>query len=461
MNMRVQLIYPSIDLPYQINHGVTSIAAALKSKEHSVNLLHFTKYKKSAILNKVRHYEPDVVAFSICENQWEITKRLALEIKMNCDSEIQILVGGPAPSAHQGFIYETKTIDGICIGEGELAFLELLEGMSEGKDYHATKGFWFNTNGGVIRNSIRGAVEDLDTLPMPDWSIFSRIAVMNYPAFSFSRGCPFSCAYCCAPVFRDLYEGKPIRFKSVGRAIEEIKLFVKHYDPPALYFDDDTFFKSKKWFLEFCQAYAKELRLPFYCNTRPELVTDELCEILKDAGCKQLSIGIESGNPYIRKKIMKRKISDEQIICAFATAKKAGLGTASFNMVGIPEETAEKFRDTIDLNRKVLPGEIQLSTFYPYRGTELGELCYKKGFVVEKGHATYYGEGIVDLPSFHRKEIAKCGSWFHYEIYKDVNYKKAVLELFKGYVRKFPSIYNLLKTTKSFLKKTGLVSDYE
>ena len=458
--MKVQLIYPSIDLPYQINHGITAIAAALKSMDHSVGLLHFTKYKRSVILNKIKQYRPDVVAFSVCENQWEMTKTIAADIKKNYDSKIPIFVGGPAPSAHQGFICETKTIDGICIGEGELAFLELLEGMSEGKDYHATKGFWFNTYEGVIKNSIRDALEDLDTLPMPDWSIFSRIAVMNYPAFSFSRGCPFSCAYCCAPVFRDLHKGKRIRFKSIERAIEEIRFLVKDYEPPALYFDDDTFFKSKKWFIKFCDVYAAKFRLPFYCNTRPELVTDEVCEVLKDAGCKQLSIGIESGNPYIRKKIMKRNVSDEQIICAFATAKKAGLGTASFNMVGIPEETEEKFRDTIDLNRKVLPDEIQLSTFYPYRGTELGELCYKKGFVVEKAHATYYGEGIVDLPSFHRKEIAKCGSWFHYEVYKAVDYKKAVLELLKGYIRKFPRVYNLLKTMKSFLKKTVSMKAY-
>ena len=108
--MKVQLIYPSIDLPYQINHGITAIAAALKSMDHSVGLLHFTKYKRSVILNKIKQYRPDVVAFSVCENQWEMTKTIAADIKKNYDSKIPIFVGGPAPSAHQGFICETKTI---------------------------------------------------------------------------------------------------------------------------------------------------------------------------------------------------------------------------------------------------------------------------------------------------------------------------------------------------------------
>lgn len=117
-------------------------------------------------------------------------------------------------------------------------------------------------------------------------------AIKNYPSFSFSRGCPFKCTYCCAALYQQWENGATVRYKSPARALLEIKDLLGIYDAPVLNFDDDTFFKSKEWLREFLDLYTREIRKPFACNTRPETVSDEIVSMLKEANCEYISVAL-------------------------------------------------------------------------------------------------------------------------------------------------------------------------
>jgi tetratricopeptide (TPR) repeat protein len=156
------------------------------------------------------------------------------------------------------------------------------------------------------------------------------------------------------------------------------------------------------------------------------LINDEICKLLKDAGCEGIAIGIESGSEEIRKKVLNRKMSDELIIAAFKAAKKTGLKTSSFNMVGIPGETPEDFQKTIELNRKIMPDQMQLTIFYPYPGTRLGDYCFDKGYVKANHHPNYFEETVLNLPTYPPERIKKDSHLFHFEVYKDFDIDRAL-----------------------------------
>jgi len=424
-----------------INHGITSMSAAIKGRGHDCKLIQIQKYSAINLLKQIREICPDIIGISLTENHHKQMEELGGLIKAQLG--LKIFVGGPFPSAYPEWINECEWIDGLCLGEGEKSFTEVITKISKDRDYKDTLGFWFSGENGIIKNDLCPLDADLDSLPFPDIEIFDRETILTYPAFSFSRGCPFKCTYCCAPLFQERF-GKETRFKSAERAIQEIKHMIGYCNPDILYFDDDTFFKSREWLVKFIRLYKIEINKPFCCNTRPETVNEEMVVMLKDANCTSIGIGLESGDEGLRMNMLSRQTKDEKTIDAFEICKRVGINTMTFNMVGIPGETKIKFEKTIELNKRIVPYSAQLTIFYPYRGTVLGELAYKEGYVVRRdGHPTFFGRGILSLPEFSLKEIESSALWFHYKVYKDTNYKKACYLLFRDYLMRYRSLFRM------------------
>jgi anaerobic magnesium-protoporphyrin IX monomethyl ester cyclase len=442
--MRVLIVYPNMGLEMTLNHGITALSAMAKRAGHEVRLLHLSTFRVARVLEQVQRAEPDVVTISLTENHRKQMEVLAREIKRT--SDVPIFAGGPFPSAYPEWLEECESLDGVCYGEGDLAFVTLLDKLSRGEDHTDTLGFWFRKGKTVVKNQPHPLLDDLDELPFPDLEIFDRRTILNYPAFSFSRGCPFKCTYCCAPLYGQRETGSTaVRYKSPERAVAEVEDMLRRYDPPVLTFDDDTFFKSKPWLRKFVEIYKKEIGRPFACNTRPETVTEELVKILREANCVLIAIGIESGDENLRAQVLRRRMSDERIVQAFDLIHRYGIKSASFNMVGIPGETRELFRKTIALNARIKPDLIQHTIFYPYRGTALGEMAHRNGYVVRDGYPTYFGRGTLSLPGFSLRQIEREALFFEYNVYKHVNRKRAVRGLIQSFGRRYPRLYQTAK----------------
>ncbi|MFA6197910.1 MAG: radical SAM protein [Patescibacteria group bacterium] len=447
--MKVLFLFPIIENLAAFNSGVGSIAAVLKQNHHDVRVYVIRNTSYHAIKKEIEDYKPDVLAISCYTNYWSYIKETAARIKR--DFNLPIFVGGKHAILFPNCLTETKDIDGLCVGEGEYSLLNIIKKLERGEDYRDVKNFWFWRDGKIIRNELDDLVVDLNTLPFPDRSAFPRHVVLSYPNLMFSRGCPYSCAYCCNSRLKQIFLGKGpvIRIRGADSAIEETERFVKEYHPTHLCFDDDSFTKDKQWLTDFCRQYRQRVGLPYYCNTRPELFDEETAIILRDSGCRSISIGIESGDEEYRKKYLNRYMLNEHIITAFALAKKHGLETSSFNMVGMPHETEASVLKTIELNRIIQPTDVQVSIYYPFPGTPLGDLSYREGFVTKKQSFNFINKSVLKLPDLTQSQIIHFAKTFQYEVFKKTDYRKAVYLLLRRWFI-FSPVYQTYKRIQGY-----------
>ena len=174
-------------------------------------------------------------------------------------------------------------------------------------------------------------------------------------------------------------------------------------------------------------------------------MNQESVTLLKESGCKKINIGVESGDETLRKTVLNRNITNDQIIKAFDLARDNCLETMSFNIIGFPGETRESIKKTIELNKKIRPTYAQVSVFYPYVGTPLGDLCRDKGYIENKSSLfTYFGEGasILNIPGLSKKDIKEL--FFRFDL--DIQDKGSFLARYASKKIKYAArfLYNTL-----------------
>ena len=143
------------------------------------------------------------------------------------------------------------------------------------------------------------------------------------------------------------------------------------------------------------------------------MVDKELLKSLKKANCTRINMGVEVGNEQLREEILRRKMSNEQIIQAFDQAHKFGIKTLAYNMIGLPYETPEMIRETINLNKRLVPDNVAIFFFYPYPGTELYEVCRREGFLSDKRSRSYVSESVLELPTISTKQLQRLYTEFY------------------------------------------------
>jgi anaerobic magnesium-protoporphyrin IX monomethyl ester cyclase len=448
--MKVLLVYPNIvESPKDISLGLAIISSLLKQHNHQVELIDTTfKLTDEEIINKAKQFQPDYIAVTAATNDLDNAIRITNIIKGNAKT---ICGGYHATVAPEDCI---KHFDIVAIGEAEQSLIKLLENP----DNTNIPNLWIKTPTEIIKNKLSQLNQDLDTLPFADREIFDYQKYINsnrgLATFMSSKGCPFLCSYCINKVLIDKYKGKGkfLRFRSIHNLIKEIKEVTTKYKVKEIEFYDDTFTLNKERLKEFSEIYPKEIGLPFYINARVNAVTKEDFELLKKAGCVRVSLGIESGNPKLRNEVLKRFQTNQQIIDTFKWARQANLKTYSFNMIGIPYETKQTIKDTIELNKKCKPDFIGVSIFNAYKGTELYDICKNKGWLIENNSSSYFQSSNVKHPNFTVKELKKIRDSFGFQVFKHTNTKRAYIDLVDKKLAKVP----FYSKARSFLIEKGV-----
>jgi len=158
---------------------------------------------------------------------------------------------------------------------------------------------------------------------------------------------------------------------------------VRKYNPDYINFNAESFLaRPIEELREFAEQY-KEIGLPFWCQSRPETVTEEKIKLLKEMNCKNLQFGIEQGNEEFRDRVLRRHCTNEQMLMAFQIVEKYGIQYTVNNLIGFPDETRELIFDTINVNRQINPTTINCFLFTPYKGTDLHRYCIEKGYLDE------------------------------------------------------------------------------
>lgn len=372
------------------SEGLASISAVLKQGGHSVSLLHLLYlHDEEDYKQKLREKgEFDVIGFSVRTTAFPDVKTY-IKWTREVYPDVFIICGGYHCTLVPGEVLAVDGVDAVCIGDGEYAELELCDKMSAGEDYTNVESLWFkNEDGSFIKNPVRPLFADLDRLPIPDFDLFDYKNLdsvkVDTAIVMMSRGCFYNCTYCGNSQFRNVYPNKKIyaRFRSPENAILYLKTLLSKYpNIKFINFRDAIFNMFPDWFDKFIELYKKEIHLPFTCNVRFDILTEDTVRRMKEAGCYTIDMGLESGDQEIRFKYLKRYMTDEMVINCSKWFHKYGIDQLTYNIIGLPYEDIHKALKTIKLNARMKSDRYIPNIFYPYPGTVLYETAKKAGFL--------------------------------------------------------------------------------
>lgn len=350
-----------------------------------------------------------------------------------------------------------SVIDFGISNEPEKPISELMPALLRGEtDFSSIPGLtWKNDKGEVIKNEPGPYVENLDELPFP-----ARHRMMNWektPPHSFqgiygSRGCPFDCVFCGCHTSM----GYKPRTRSAENIVAEMEEVHKRFGTRYFYLCDDIFFINKERAHEFCnRLIEKNLPIYFSAQTRAELVDEETLRLVKKAGGQHIAVGVEVGNPDIRKLIRKGNTIDDVRNCA-RMIREAGLRMVAFTMVGLPWEGEKEVRETVALIKEIKPYIVFGYMPTPAAGTELQRIVEAKNpRGLEMFHDTCHidpSAGIsINMDPEERRAILE---WALDE-FTAINKKNLFADVFSR-----PGFYWALAHDMGFFKRPGLIFKY-
>jgi radical SAM superfamily enzyme YgiQ (UPF0313 family) len=369
--------------------SISVLSANLKKHGHATSLIYFANnpFNKPKILNDLQKEDPDFVAFSFMSGMKYHYIDLANYIKQHMD--IPIIVGGPAATFDKKMQKPDTPFDAVCIGEGDFAILDFVENYNKNNPSKIENWIINLPNDKQLISGLSPLVEPLDQLPMPDYSIIydndAFLKNMKLKMFISGRGCPYKCTYCFNHKFNEMYKSKGpiIRHKSVDYFIEEILQVKKKYPLEGIIFEDDIFIIDKGWLEEFAQKYPAKVGLPYICYIRPNLVNKDIVRLLKLSNCYSVRVAVECGNEELRNKILKRNLSDKQIINACNLLHEADIKIGTINILGLPTETKDNMYETLKLNQTCKPDNVSANIFIPLPGVELTDYAIQKDLLDE------------------------------------------------------------------------------
>jgi anaerobic magnesium-protoporphyrin IX monomethyl ester cyclase len=294
-----------------------------------------------------------------------------------------IVSGHDAADAPEAYL--DAGADFVIVGEGELTLGELLGHLAELRPVScapssatgAIPGLIFRDRGLVRRTGPRPLLKELDELPLPAWDL---VDIPRYRAFwrarhggfalnvVTTRGCPYKCNWCAKPIYGNTYH-----MRSPDRVLDEIRLLRERYAPDRLWFCDDIFGLKARWLGPFAERMAREgLAMPFLCQTRADLMTEENVAALARAGCDEAWMGVESGAQNVLD-AMDKGITVDEVRGAVARLRKASVRIGFFLQFGYPGEGWPEIEMTRRLVRELAPDDIGISVSYPLPGTRFHE----------------------------------------------------------------------------------------
>ncbi|HTF89479.1 MAG TPA: radical SAM protein [Planctomycetota bacterium] len=453
--MRVLFIYPNLYTQMGFNHGLASLSACLKLAGHETRLLNLNENlppvpDEEDVWRAIVEWGAGMVAVSCLTQQYQAAKSLAAGLRARAEREGVVLpplvVGGIHPTMVPIDVMSDGIWDHVGVGECEDALVALAARIERGESPDDVPNF-LSWKSGLrppeadhapvapdhwVHNPV-GEFPDLTALPVPDYGLFDtqRITDQKHGWFGVlsSRGCPYRCTYCLNHKIVDRYHeelGRPVnrigffRFRPADKLIEELREVLARYKNVGTFiFDDDLFTQNAEHAISICKAYEESgIKVPFVVNSHVKQLDPRVAEALSRAGCRILKLGIESGSPRVRKEILQRFMSDQDVLATIESAERFRLHTSGFVMVGLPYETHGERWETVDLLAKSGIGRYRTSLFFPFPGTESYRLSVEGGFITPEREITLTNFTDSSCLDFGAEEnlfidkLATCMPWF-------------------------------------------------
>ena len=382
--MRIAIVVPKSFNPKAMYKeyplGAGYIGTILKSAGHTVRLYdqNVEFYDNEDLVKDLVRFKPDLIGFSILTATYPTSIQLLNLIKrykITC----KLFAGGIHPTIFPKECLEDG-FDFIIKGEGEKSVLQLVDLIENKIDIKDIPNLSYKVNDNIYHNKNEIVNIDIDSLPIVDRSLY-KIELYSNHSISGTRGCPFRCKFCCN--YNNLSKmNVKSRIRSVNSIVQEIEYLVNKFDAKDFFFTDDLFFTNINNLREFnIILKEKKLNIRYNAQLRVNMITDEVCSLLKESGCRKLEVGVESGSQVILNDVCKG-ISIEDIKKGIAIAKKNNLRIKTNWIYGLPGNIKEQYK-SIDLMINSMPNEISIHQLIPFPGTEYYNNREKYGIYIK------------------------------------------------------------------------------
>jgi radical SAM superfamily enzyme YgiQ (UPF0313 family) len=355
---------------FQTPYGLFALGAQAIRAGHQVKVYNLSAFPWRRVEEVLEALDAEVYGLSC----WTANRRgvalVAAAIK-RLRPAAHVVVGGPhaTPLAHEMLAHH-PAIDTVSIGESERTFLELLDRLASGQSPAGIAGTAFRVDGAIEVLPDRPAIEDLDELASPH-DYFDTHIVMT------SRGCPWRCTFCGA----EASWGRGYRAQSVPYVLDALERATARAPVKMIQIKDDTFTTNRKRIIEICRGIrARQIGFLWSCDTRVDVLGDELLREMRLAGCERLSLGVESGSQAILDAIDK-KITVDEIVESSALAKKYGIKLRYYMMIGNRGETRETFEETLRFLERAKPHQSIFACLSVYPGTRDYDMAVEAGWL--------------------------------------------------------------------------------
>ncbi len=361
------LLYPPIELAH--------VASVLEEAGHEV-VIHDadaqgldTEGSKLAICAE----GPDFVCLDSSSTSLEQDLRLAGMVRHNLGVPVGIL--GSQVTFTPDEIFEQDSVDVVVRGEPEYSVRDLVARVAAGESFAGVEGISWKGAEGVVHEPERDKIKELDALPIPARHLLDNSAY-RFPGIEgaittvkSSRGCPLNCSFCGYT----LAQGLRFRFRSPEHVLGELEDLYRNHGIRHVVFRDPIFSTKASRVHAICDGMIERgLEIEWQCETAVKVLDRELLHKMAAAGCRHISLGVESGNEEIQRKHCGAKLLDHaQAKEVFDACRDYGIETRAFCMIGFPEETEAMADETLRLVEHLDPDQVQFCAVTAYPGTPL------------------------------------------------------------------------------------------
>ena len=431
--------------------------AVLEQHGYDVRLYDFPAegWDKDKLRKLVREKQPDVVVLDSTTPSIYSDIQCAQIVKQEAASKV-IMVGPHTSALPEETLKDARgSVDAVCRGEYDYTVLDLVRSFEGDMNLKEILGISYLDGSRIKNNRNRPLIQNLDELPFPAWHHLNIMKYFDggklYPYLDVisGRGCPFRCIFCLWP---QVMHGHKYRLRSVISVVDEIEYDLKRW--PALkkgelFFEDDTFTINKKRAIDICDEMLRRgLEVNWSVNARADIFDLELFKKMRQAGCRELLVGFESGNQSILDR-MNKKLTIEESREFVKTVHKAKLTVNGCFVLGLPGETTDTMQRTIRFALALDLDTIQFSAAIPFPGTEYYRVCQENGFIKAKSWADWLDEGeqttVVEYPGLNKEKIKS---------YVDKGLKKFYLR--PGYIARF--LLNTRSSSDLYRKIRGFMN---
>lgn len=368
---------------------------------------------------EVKRRNPDLVGITLMMDEYgKCAHDAASLVKKVC--RVPVVVGGVYATTNPEQVIQDENIDYVVIGEGEYIFRNLLLFILGIKDQPPTEGLCYWVKGAVFNGGHAGMIEDLDVLPLPDYTLIDlpsyatkaeRRSVDGPPAYPYarmftSRGCPFHCVFCQV----EKIQGRKFRGRSAENVLNEMEWLKRTYGIKGLIFDDDNMLFNRKRAVEIFQGMIDlKLNLKWVMIATAVFELDhELLQLMRDSGCCYIDVAVETGCERIMRDVIGKPVKLDQARLMIAYARIKGIFVTANFILGFPTETWEEIRETIRVAEDIGADYLKIFTAIPLRNTRLWDLClethsFKEGFDPDK---TKWSTGQIQTDEFTPNDLS-------------------------------------------------------